>query len=286
MEMEIEKEKLRKLLILANYAKPGVLPLLEELERWAEGKGLEVEVVEAHSSRELRPGLGTLALTLGGDGTFLRGAGRLLGQGVPILGVNLGSLGFLTQVSSEELPGALERLLRGDYRIEERMMLAARAKGQEFFALNDLVVTHPRIEEFIRVELFVDGELVADYPGDGLILSTPTGSTAYSLAVGGPIVDPRMELILVTPLSAHKLGLRPLILPPEAELRLVAKTAAALLVDGDRAGELEPGEELHIRRAPHTTKLVLVEPQVGFFELLERKLGWARDSRHRKGGRG
>lgn len=278
-------EKLRKLLILANYAKREVFPLLEELRRWAEGKGLDIEVFEAHSLGALRPGPGTLALTLGGDGTFLRGASRLLSQGVPILGVNLGSLGFLTQVSSEELPGVLERLLAGEYRVEERMMLAAKVEGreEELVALNDLVVAHPKIEDFITVELFVNGELVADYPGDGLIFSTPTGSTAYSLAVGGPIVDPRLELILVVPLSAHKLGLRPLILPPEAELRLVAKTSAALLVDGDRAGELKPGEELLIKRAPYTTKLVLVEPQVSFLELLERKLNWARDSSHRKG---
>lgn len=281
--------KLERLLVLANFAKPGVEEALAVIRRWGEEQGVEVEVHPAFGEEELNVGPGTIALTLGGDGTFLRALGRLYshgkgqGQKVPLLGVNLGSLGFLTQSGSDELPEVLEKLRRREFAIEERMMLAAEFKGQRFLALNDLVVAHRTIEEFAVLELYADDELVASYPGDGLIIATPTGATAYALAAGGPIVDPKLDCFLVVPLTVHKLGIRPVLFPPQAVLRLRARTPAALLVDGDAVGELAPGEGITIRQAEERAQIVLIKPKRGLFELLERKLNWKRDTPPRSG---
>ena len=162
-------------------------------------------------------------------------------------------------------------------------MLEAGFQGKRFLALNDLVVAHRTIEEFSILELYTDDELVASYPGDGLIIATPTGATAYALAAGGPIVDPRLDCLLVVPLTVHKLGIRPVLFPPGVVLRLRAQTPAALLVDGDTVGEFAPGEELVIQRAEERAQIVLIEPRRGLFELLERKLNWKRDTPPRSG---
>jgi len=272
---------MKKLLVLANFAKEGIEEVLDLVRRWGVEHGIAVEVHEAFGEERLMAEPGTVTLTLGGDGTFLRALGRLHGQPVPLLGINLGSLGFLTQSGSDELPQVLEKLRRGEFIIEERMMLQAVSAEGSFLALNDLVVAHRTIEEFAILELYADGELVASYPGDGVIIATPTGSTAYALAAGGPLVDPRLESLIVAPLTVHKLGVRPVIFAPTAELRLVARTPVTALIDGDAVCELEPGAELRIRRAPERAQMVLIEPRHSFFALLERKLNWGRNSPHR-----
>ncbi|MFQ6117364.1 MAG: NAD(+)/NADH kinase [Candidatus Bipolaricaulia bacterium] len=272
---------IEKLLVLANFAKEGVEEVLAEVRRWGEEHGIAVEVHEAFGEERLVAGPGTVALTLGGDGTFLRALERLQAQGVPLLGINLGSLGFLTQSGSDELPQVLEKLRKGEFTLERRMMLQAVLAERSFLALNDLVVAHRTVEEFSILELYADGELVASYPGDGLIVSTPTGSTAYALAAGGPLIDPRLESLLVVPLTVHKLGIRPVLFPSATELRLVARTPATVLVDGDAVGELETGAELRIRRASQRARIVLIEPRHSLFALLERKLNWGRNSPHR-----
>jgi NAD+ kinase len=274
--------RLERLLLLVNFAKEGAAPLVERISSWGKERGIEVEVVvqgglEAEARAQTRAGPGpeirTVVVTLGGDGTFLRGAHMFAPQGAPLLGINLGSLGFLTQVGAEEALQALERLRRGEFRLEERMMLEGRLREERFLALNELFLAPKAVGGFTELELLVAGESVALYPGDGLILATPTGSTAYSLAAGGPIVDPKLEMIIVTPVAPHRLGLRPAIFPPEAELKVRAREPATLLVDGDKAGELGPGEELLVRRAPCRAKVVVADSP-GLFTLLERKLNW------------
>lgn len=274
---------LKRLLVLVNFAKEGAEALVEEIRSWGKGQGIAIEVHGGLEGDKWAVGPGTILLTLGGDGTFLRGALRLAHAEIPILGVNLGSLGFLTQTSAEELPQVLERLRRGEFEVEERMMLQGEVQGKKYLALNDLVLSRPGIEEFTELELFVGEEFVASYPGDGLIIATPTGSTAYSLAAGGPIIDPRLELLIVTPLVVHKLGLRPVIFLPDATLRVVAREPATLLIDGDRAGELLPGDELWVTRSRYKTRLVRASPAPGLFRLLEGKLNWGRDSNRNHG---
>lgn len=270
--------RLERLLLLVNFAKPGAAPLVERISAWGRERGIEVVVYkspEALPKAEASPSLtpGTVVVTLGGDGTFLRGAQRFAPQGVPLLGINLGSLGFLTQVGAEEALQALERLRRGEFRLEERMMLEGRLREERLLALNELFLAPEAVGGFTELELLADGRLIGLYPGDGLILATPTGSTAYSLAAGGPIVDPRLEVLIVTPIAPHRLGLRPAIFPPETELKVIAREPATLLVDGDKAGQLGPGEELLVRRAPCHAK-VIVADSPGLFTLLERKLNW------------
>ncbi|MGQ9601435.1 MAG: NAD(+)/NADH kinase [Candidatus Bipolaricaulia bacterium] len=267
--------RLERLLLLVNFAKPGAAQLVERIFSWGRERGIEVAV---HGSLEEvgleEEGSGTVVVTLGGDGTFLRGAHRFAAQGAPLLGINLGSLGFLTQVGAEEALQALERLRRGEFRLEERMMLEGRLREEEFLALNELFLAPKAVGGFTELELFANGERVGLYPGDGLILATPTGSTAYSLAAGGPIVDPRLEIIIVTPVAPHRLGLRTAIFPPETELKVLTRQPATLLVDGDLARELPPGEELLVRRSACRVKLVMPDSP-GFFALLERKLNWS-----------
>lgn len=272
---------LERLILLVNFAKAGAAPLVERIEAWGRERGIEVTVHGSLEAGEVEAGPGTVAVSLGGDGTFLRGALRFAPQGVPLLGINLGSLGFLTQVGGEEALEILERLRRGELAIEERMLLEGRRGEERFLALNELFLSRPSVEGFAELELFSEEEFVAFYPGDGLIIATPTGSTAYSLAAGGPIVDPSLEMLIVTPVAPHRLGLRTVIFPPEAELKVVPRQPAALLVDGDKAGELLPGDQLLVARSASRIRVVMVNPLPRFFSLLRRKLNWGSDS---KGG--
>jgi NAD+ kinase len=269
---------LKRLLILANFAKEGAEALVGRIRSWGEEQEIEVEVHGGIEGDGWAIGSGTVLITLGGDGTFLRGALRLAPEGVPILGVNLGSLGFLTQTGTEEILQVLERIRQGEFEIEERMMLEGEVHDKKYLALNDLVLSRPGIDRFTELELFADGEFVASYPGDGLIIATPTGSTAHSLAAGGPVVDPQLELLIATPLASHKLGLRPVVFPSGVTLRIIARQPTVLLADGDRVEELAPGDELKIARSPHKTKMVRAGPAPGLFRLLEEKLNWGRDS--------
>lgn len=220
-------------------------------------------------------------LTLGGDGTLLRGARALGGRSVPILGINLGRLGFLTCCQANELGEALERFAHGEYQAEPRMMLQAIARdadGEErdrWFALNDVVLSKTGIARAVRLRVEANGEPVATYAADGIVVSTPTGSTAYSLSAGGPVLYPTLDTMVVTPVSAHTLAVRPLVLPATIEVDIRSDDLEALMitVDGQRGGEFGPGEVLVVRRAPHQAMIVRF-PGQRFFATMRRKLGW------------
>jgi NAD+ kinase len=221
-------------------------------------------------------------LTLGGDGTLLRAARFLAGHPVPIIGVNLGRLGFLTCCSDSELPSALERFVAGDYQGEQRMALracvddASGAERDHWFALNDVVLHKAGFARVVPLRIAANGEPVAAYSADGVILSTPTGSTAYSLSAGGPVVVPTLDTILVTPISAHALAIRPLVLASNAEVTVQADDAVEQLwvtVDGQGGTTFAPGERLVVRRASHHVIIVRFSGQ-SFFSTMRRKLGW------------
>jgi NAD+ kinase len=221
-------------------------------------------------------------LTLGGDGTLLRAARFLGGRSVPIIGVNLGRLGFLTCCPAPELPSALERFVAGDYQAEPRMALRAcvdDSVGTErahWFALNDVVLHKGGFARVVPLRIAANGEPVAAYSADGVILSTPTGSTAYSLSAGGAVVVPTLETILLTPISAHTLAIRPLLLAPNAEITVQADDAVEELwvtVDGQGGTTFAPGERLVVRRAAHYVIIVRFAGQ-SFFSTMRRKLGW------------
>ena len=222
-------------------------------------------------------------LTFGGDGTLLRGA-RLLGaRETPILGVNLGRVGFLTTATSESLGPALDALVAGRYEIEKRQALRAAIRDPEGetratqMAVNDVAVHKGGVARVIRVNVFIQGENVGPYSADGIIVATPTGSTAYSLSAGGPIVVPGVEAMVVTPIAAHTLAVRALVVP--ATYRIVIEPMAGwaddLLVsfDGQTGTTLAPGESVDVCRADHRVCLIRLGGE-GFFERMRQKLHW------------
>jgi NAD+ kinase len=221
-------------------------------------------------------------ITLGGDGTMLRGARLLGGREVPILGVNLGRLGFLTSCSQEQLDEALEHFARGEYRAEPRMQLEAHAqtsRGEErrsWLALNDVVLHKGGFARVVKLRVLVDDEDVSVYAADGVIISTPTGSTAYNLSAGGPVVLPTQNLIIATPISPHTLGIRPLVVPADSEIVVRAEDGPEELlvtIDGQVGTMFAPGDSLVVRRA-EASVLVVRFPGTTFFSVLRRKLGW------------
>jgi NAD+ kinase len=222
-------------------------------------------------------------LTFGGDGTLLRGA-RLLGaRETPILGVNLGRVGFLTTATRESLDPALDALVAGRYEIEKRQALRAAIRDPEGetratqMAVNDVAVHKGGVARVIRVNVFIQGENVGPYSADGIIVATPTGSTAYSLSAGGPIVVPGVEAMVVTPIAAHTLAVRALVVP--ATYRIVIEPMAGwaddLLVsfDGQTGTTLAPGESVDVCRADHRVCLIRLGGE-GFFERMRQKLHW------------
>ncbi len=262
--------------------------ILGRLLKLAPELGLDLEFEpELHSAAHAGTVLGETStlgalITLGGDGTLLRGARLLDGAPVPIVGINLGRLGFLTTCSAGELEPVLRQLSTNDYYAEARMALRATAVDadgvdrDEWLALNDFVVHKGGFARVVRLGLSVNGDSIGTYAADGVIISTPTGSTAYSLSAGGPVVVPTVESILITPISAHALGVRPLVVPAGAKVVLdTSQSAESLLmtVDGQVGTKLIPGEQFVVRRAPDPVLIVRLQGS-SFFELMREKLGW------------
>jgi NAD+ kinase len=220
-------------------------------------------------------------IVLGGDGTLLSVARQVKGKDVPILGVNLGGLGFLTEVSLEELPEMLPRVISGGYRTSIRSMLDVsvwRQDGQIFglSLLNDVVITKDALARIIDIETHVDGEYLTTFRGDGVIVSTPTGSTGYSLAAGGPILHPSLGHVVVTPICPHTLTNRPIILPTEASVhaRLISPDEKVILtLDGQVGFPLEYMDEVVVKGSRFTVSLIRSDRK-GYFEVLRNKLKW------------
>jgi len=221
-------------------------------------------------------------LAFGGDGTLLRAARMLGGAPAPIFGVNLGKLGFLTTCRAGEFPGLLPRFARGEYIAEQRMALEAEwhdgpdTPRVRHRALNDVVLHKGGFARVLRLDLTVSGERLGSLAADGIVISTPTGSTAYSLSAGGPIVDPTLESILVTPVAAHTLAMRPLVLPGEALLEVRSDDApeeVLVTVDGQVGTRLGPNQQLTVRRSSHPVSIVRMD-DASFFGRLRAKMGW------------
>ena len=223
---------------------------------------------------------GTAALVLGGDGSIIEASHRLLGQNVPILGINYGRVGFLAGIEIGE-SALLGRLFSGDYSVEERMMLEASvtdAAGKErgrFDVLNDIVLTNGPVARLIAFDVICDGVLIETCRADGMIFATPTGSTAYSLSAGGPVLDPSVEAVCVTPICPHTLSSRPVIFRGDSDLRIdnIKNNNASVWLNADGRDELPlyDGDRIRIRRSAFTTKLIRVR-EGGFLDVLRAKL--------------
>jgi NAD+ kinase len=270
--------------LIANLDKPEVRAIAAEIGRWLQARGIVV-----YGQRELGVGkpfiLGQplppvdLAIVLGGDGTFLMAAGMYGPGETPLLGVNLGRLGFLAEVERGELEQALAKLVAGEYVVEKRGMLAARVqrRGERVFAalvLNDVVVTKGPLARIIHLEVAVGSVRIGSYRGDGLIVATPTGSTGYSLSAGGPIVAPNVDMILITPICPHTLNVRPIVVARCTKISVDMKDCGAdtyLTLDGQQSFRLERGDRLEITDSKHQTSLVRLKG-IDFFEILARKI--------------
>jgi NAD+ kinase len=222
-----------------------------------------------------------LIIVLGGDGTLLSAARAMNGRPIPLFAVNLGSLGFLTAITADQLFPELERALRGEHRIGTRSMLDCSVyRGEErvagYTALNDVVLTKMALARVIDLEVFWDRHFICKYKADGLIISTPTGSTAYSLAAGGPIIFPQVAALTITPICPHMLTNRPVIVPDTGEITVWARSEDEeiyLTVDGQVGQPLKRGDRVVCRSSEHTLRLVR-PPKMLFFDVLRQKLKW------------
>lgn len=248
------------------------------LIRWLKKEGIRVVTTLVRSKLETAQ----FAVVLGGDGTILR-VSKFLGPiGIPILGVNLGRLGFLAETDPKNLYLSLKLALRGELKVEERLMMKVTLlrRGKTVFdslAMNDCYLHTASSGRIIDIETSVNGQYLTNYTGDGLIVSTPTGSTAYSLAASGPIVSPELQVIVLTPICPHTLAQRPLILSnrDRVEMTVKIKTESPILcfVDGQESIGVKNGDRIIVEAAPQKVKL-MVNPKKSYFEILRTKLGW------------
>jgi NAD+ kinase len=262
------------------------------LAHWLEGRGVAAASFEARSNEYgARPEAALdlpkdaeLAVVLGGDGTMLGAVRELVGQSLsatPVLGINLGGLGFMTALSPEELLPAMEKILQGDFHASPRMMLTAKLvrAGEEVMSatvLNDVVINKAALARIVDLRTWVDDHFLTTFRADGLIVSTPTGSTAYNLSAGGPICHPHLDCICLAPICSFALSNRPLLLGPGMTLTVVLDESAAqthLTCDGQVGFELEPGDTVVIKRAPASVRII-DSPFRDYFEILRTKLRW------------
>ena len=286
--------------ITANWKKPAAAAAIEDVLKWAKRRGwgaiVEDELaghlgLQAQAEPYERLGeSASFVVALGGDGTLLHAARNLAGSDTPILGVNLGSLGFLTECYLEELTPALEQLADGQYEIENRLMVQAEATGEgkqkaRLLALNEVVIDRDIVSRVIELALYLQDDYIGSFIADGLIVSTPTGSTAYSLAAGGPIVTPGLGAFVATPLCPHTLSARPIIFPSDQKLKVVASSESArvkVTADGQVEEELGQKAEILISVAAEQVPLAKVNFR-SFCQLLRTKFNWAHRGDRRKG---
>ncbi len=274
--------------VVGHLGYEGLPDVLATLRRLTPALGLALSYedslreIAGEGAQPFVPGAVDAMLTLGGDGTLLRASRIVEDHPVPILGINLGRLGFLTCCPVAQLEDALRRLASGDYIVEPRMTLEAHVRDEagkslaSWRALNDVVLHKGGFARVVTLWVQANGETVAHYSADGIVLATPTGSTAYNLSAGGPVVFPTLDVILVTPVSAHTLALRPLVLPPTSEITVRVEDGPDELlvtVDGQVGASFAPGETLVVRRSAHPVPIVRF-PGTSFFSTMREKLHW------------
>ncbi len=254
--------------LVVNMNKPTSKVLVPKVTSWLKERDVtvvdETDVLSAD-----------IVLAMGGDGTFLRAARFVAERDIPILGINLGSFGFLTDITSEDVFKALRLVLENNYKIEERISLKTKIEDKVLFALNDVVVSSNEVGRMIELEVSVNDEYLSDISSDGLIISTPTGSTAYSLSAGGPIVYPLLDEIILTPICAHTLSMRPLIISSGSNIRIITTNGKSVVCcDGQVKITVNDKIPIEVNKGEHTIKLINLD--VSFFEILRKKLGWSK----------
>jgi len=262
----------------------------EELKQWLRSKKIEivrkktVESGQKNSTRSLSPAPGDLdcIFVLGGDGTFLSAVRWIGDQDIPILGIKFGEVGFLAEIAEENLYTAAETVLKGDFILRPRMRLSVEVRRQketlaQETVLNDVVINRGALARLAHIETYIDDHYLTTYSADGLIVATPTGSTAYSLAAGGPVIHPAVPGIILTPICPFTLTNRPLIVPESANIKIrLAKDSSDIILtfDGQKGLEINDRDEIVIQKGPHPIQLITL-PDRQYFDILKNKLKWS-----------
>ncbi|MBI1820776.1 MAG: NAD(+)/NADH kinase [Nitrospirae bacterium] len=282
---------MKKIGIIAKPFGSEVKKIIEELLLWLKEKEKEVyldpETAASFSDRPhffkipFIPQQMELVIVLGGDGTLLSVARLIEGNNVPILGVNLGGLGFLTEINMEDLYPTLEKIFQNEFLVDERIMLKTSVDRQgkkiaHSHVLNDVIINKGALAKMIKLEIYSNGHFLSSLRGDGLIVSSPTGSTAYSLSAGGPILYPSVDALILTPICPHTLTQRPIVIPSEMKLEIILKSkeeGAMVTFDGQVGFSLRLEDQIHIEKSEAKTQLIR-SPGLSYFDVLRNKLHW------------
>ncbi|MEO0292938.1 MAG: NAD(+)/NADH kinase [candidate division WOR-3 bacterium] len=258
-----------KIIVFYTPGKKYIETVLEKIKEAAKNNNYSVSVYKKEKEELKEFDFG---IAVGGDGTFLWAASIVCKFNLPILGINLGNLGFLTDIKKEEIDKVFLYLKDKNYYIQERSLLKANFKGKEEIALNDCVFSSKDIR-VINLDIFIDDEFVTQISGDGLIIATPTGSTAYSLSSGGPILKPDVEAFVITPISPHTLTFRPIVVSWKSRILVKVKRSCNFICDGQRLFNLDEDEEVLIRKNESPLKVVKIKDWK-YFSILREKLNW------------
>lgn len=277
----------KRILIVGNMAKDGVAEQIDALRPWLADRADVVAITATEDCSAAQARGASLAIVFGGDGTFLAAARALAPCGIPLLGVNMGKLGFLAEFSVEHLRKHFDAILAGEVPPSERMMLHVRKEGSETFAslaANDLAIGAG--EPFRMIDLLVESgpTRISRYLGDGLVVATPTGSTGYNMSVGGPILHPDVEGVVISPIAPHTLSLRPVVCRCEPAIRISAmkvNTGTKMILDGQIPRALSAGDVVEVRRAEHPMRIIR-HPGRSYFDTLANKLHWGRSPHHQR----
>jgi NAD+ kinase len=283
-------EEIKKIGIVAKRNKPEAVDVIKDLVPFLKDRGIET-ILDAETAAlsgeasslkgEDIPKKSDMVIVLGGDGTLLHAARMVGKEEIPILGVNLGSLGFLTDVALEELYKTIEKVLSGDFKTEERMMLKAVVTGSDgktfdLSVLNDVVINKGVLARIINLEVMVNGAYLTTYNADGLIVSTPTGSTGYSLSAGGPVVHPTLSAIIINPICPHSLTNRPILVPDDSaiEIRLLSGDSDVFVtLDGQVGVDFAEGNTVVVTKSKRKVRLI-EPPERDYYDVLRTKLNW------------
>lgn len=282
---------MKKFAIFENSFKPEAVGYAEIAIQKLQSHGIEcfakpelIAMFKTEAAKKVKPcpvddydKFADIVISFGGDGTMLHAARIMMNSDIPIMGVNIGKLGFLAEYSMSELEQSIEDLLNGNYRVVDRALIETGINGEKIYALNDFVIEKKDSSRMITIRAFSNEHHIADYRADGLIITTPTGSTAYSLSCGGPIIAPSTKVICITPISPHSLTLRPLVIPDNNEITLIVDAPngeSQLVADGQISRIVRNGEKIIITNSE--TYIKLVKPtHSSWYDLLRKKLLWA-----------
>ncbi len=271
---------MKKIVILGDKSKKKIRETIKELEPLFRKKS-HLSIIDISDEEELGKVSADLAFVFGGDGTILSASRKLNGRQIPLIGVHLGKFGFLAELTSREISDSLDKIFAGEYVISPRMLLTCKVTRSkqvinETLGLNDAVISGTSLSRLISIKLYVDEKIVTTYSSDGLIISTPAGSTAHSLSAGGPIVTPDMEAFIITPICPHTLSNRPLVVSGDSKIemeQISESKGVGLTVDGQIYFDIKVGDRIVIEKAKNKLQLIDIQTRT-FYDVLREKLDW------------